>query len=173
MTDADSKYEELQQAISDYGEAAMENLVRCKAFGRAVIEGLAGFLDCPPERVKGVPPQGQFDPRQDYGDAAFSFHTQSVIRLEPVVFGVCVVVPNVEDSGSLWLRTAVRVEVTGDTFDVFVASQPLVHVPIDFTGKLERVFEAIHHELLTVFRKELADFNDDRFSGGIGFLPQG
>jgi hypothetical protein len=165
-----SKYEELQQAISDYGEAAMENLVRCKAFGKAVLEGLAAYLECPPEQVVGVPAQGQFDPRHAYGDAAYSFHGQPVIRLEPMVFGVCVIVPNVEDSGSLWLRTAIRVEVTGDTFDVFVANQPMVQVSLDFTGKLTPVFDAIHKELMNVFRTELADFNDDRFVHGIGFL---
>lgn len=164
-----TKYEELALAISDYGEAAMENLVRCKAFGQAVLGGFSGFLACSPERVVGVPPGGEFDPRHDYGEAAFSFHKTPVIRLEPVVFGICVTVPNQEDSGAMWLRTAVRVEVTGDTFDVFVANQPMVNVPVEFTGQLAPVFEVIHTELLSVFRKELADFNDDRFVHGIGF----
>ena len=165
-----TKYEELAVAISDYGEAAMENLVRCKAFGKAVLNGFAAWLECPPERVVAVPPGGEFDPRHDYGEAAFSFHNTPVIRLEPVVFGVCVSVPNREDSGSMWLRTVVRVEVTGDTFDVFVANQPMINVPVEFTGQLEPVFETIHTELLSVFRKELADFNDARFIHGIGFF---
>ena len=165
-----TRYEELKQAISDYGEAAMENLVRCKALGQAIIGGLAGWLECPPDKVAAVPPAGQFDPRHDYGDAAFSYHGQPVIRLEPIVFGVCVAVKNVEDSGSLWLRTAIRVEVTGDTFDLFVANQPMINIPKEFTGQLDPVYEAIHRELMSVFKTELADFHDNRYDQGIGFF---
>lgn len=167
---AKTHYQELRDAIADYGEAAMENLLRCKAFGTAVIDGLADWLGAPPEAVVAVPAAGQFDPRHEYKDAAFSFHGQKVIRLEPVTFGVCVVVPNAEDSGSLWLRTGIRVEVTGDTFDVFVGNQAIEHVPLEFTDKLEPVYQAIQKEFLQVFKKELADFNDDRFAHGIGFI---
>ncbi|MGV6801673.1 MAG: hypothetical protein ACWA5L_07105 [bacterium] len=165
-----TKYDELKQAIAEYGEAAMENLVRCKALGRAVVDGFADYLQCPPEKVVGVPAQGQFDPRHHYGDAAFSFHGAKIIRLEPIEFGICVIVDNVEDSGALWLRTALRIEVTGDSFDIFVANQPMVQVPLEFTGELTPIFEAIHTELMGVFRKELAEFNDARFAGGIGFI---
>ncbi len=165
-----TKYDELKDAIKDYGDAALANLVRCKGFGEAVVEGLADWLGCPPEKVAAVPPGGQFDPRHDYGEAAFSYHGQPVIRLEPIVFGICVAVENVEDSGSLWLRTAIRVEVTGETFDVFVANQAMLHVPLEFSGMLEPVYEAIHKELMAVFKTELADFHDNRYEQGIGFF---
>ncbi len=165
-----SKYEELRDAIKLYGEAAMENLVRCKALGNAVINGLAEWLECPPENVAAVPPAGQFDPRKNYGEAAFSYHAQPVIRLEPVVFGVCVSIKNVEDSGSLWLRTAIRVEVTGDTFDVYVANQPTVRIPLEFTGQLAPVYEAIYKELINVFKMELEEFQDSRYERSIGFF---
>ena len=165
-----SRYEQLRGAIKDYGEAAMENLVRCKGISRAILEGLPNWLECPTEKVAAVPPAGAFDPRQNYGEAAFSYHGQPVIRLEPVVFGVCVAVENMEDSGSLWLRTAIRVEVTGDTFDVYVANQPTVHVPLEFTDQLDPVFEAVHKELINVFKTELAEFHDSRYERGIGFF---
>ena len=132
-----SKYDELKEAISDYGEAAMENLVRCKGLGEAVLEGFGDWLGCSAEKVVAVPAQGPFDPRHHYGDAAFSFHGAQVVRLEPVLFGLCVIVDNVEDSGALWLRTGVRLEVTGDSFDIYVANQPMVHAPLNFTGQLE------------------------------------
>lgn len=163
-------FDDLTQAIRDYGRAAMDNLVHCKAFGRAVIDGYAEWLGCAPERVGGVPATGPFDPRHDYGDGAFNFHKTPVIRLEPVTFGVSLVVDNAEDSGSLWLRTAVRVDVSGRNFEVFVGGQPLLLVPVEFEGALEPVFKALHGEMMAVFSRELAEFRDNRFSGGIGFL---
>ncbi len=165
-------YETLKTAISDYGEAAMENFLRCRAFGRAVHEGLPSFMGCSEKCVSLVPADGPFDPSKPYGDKAFSFQLDGVIRLEPIMFGICIIVPNAEDSGSLWLRTGVRVEVTGDTFDVFVSHQPMVRVPLEFEGQLAPVHEAILKELLSVFRKDLARFNDERYAGGIGFLPE-
>ncbi|MEM9988749.1 MAG: hypothetical protein AAF723_04445 [Pseudomonadota bacterium] len=164
-------YEQLQTAIREYGDAAMENFLRCRAFGRAVVEGFPDFLGCPAEYISLVPAEGMFDPSKVYGDDAFSFNTHGVIRLEPIAFGVCVTVPNAEDSGSLWLRTGLRVEVTGDSFDIFVAHQPMLRIPLEFTGHLTPVFETILKELMSVFRKEVARFSDERYAQGIGFVP--
>ncbi|WOI54354.1 hypothetical protein [Parvularcula sp. LCG005] len=166
-------YEQLQTAIRDYGDAAMGNFLRCRALGQAVVEGLPDYLKCPPAHVKLVPPAGPFDPAKAYGDKAFSYNENAVIRLEPISLGVCVIVPNTDDSGSLWLRTGLRVEVTGETFDIFVANQPMVQVPLEFTGQLTPVYETIHAELMAVFRKDLQRFTDERYAGGIGFLPPG
>ncbi|MEX0643840.1 MAG: hypothetical protein WD076_00905, partial [Parvularculaceae bacterium] len=143
---AQSKYDDLKNAIRAYGDAAFQNLLRSKALGEAVIEGLSEFLGCDPESVSGVPAEGPFDPRRDYGDEAFSFHARDVIILEPVRFGISLIVGNVEDSGALWLRTVVSAEVAGDQFEVFVAAQPLIRLPLDFDGKLAPVFDAIHQE---------------------------
>ena len=168
---AQTKYEELQNAIREYGKAAFQNLLRCKAFGEAVVEGLPGWLECNPKCVSAVPAMGPFDPRKDYGEEAFSFHKREVIILEPVRFGVSLIVGNVEDSGALWLRTVISVEVIGDTFDVFVAAQPVIRIPLEFGDKLEPVFQAIHREFLDTFQLEVMEFNDSRFKTGIGFLP--
>lgn len=169
-------YEQLKAAVHDYGEAAMENLLRCRAFGRAVVAGLPGYLGADEACVSAVPAGGQFDPAKDYGDGAFSFAGEPVIRLEPITFGVCVTVPHEEDSGSLWLRTGIRLEITGDTFDVFVANQPMTRVALDWEADeagLVRLYEAIHRELMAVFKKDLLAFQDERYAGGIGFLPNG
>ena len=163
-------YHQIKDAIRDYGEAAMENFLRCRAFGKAVVAGVPAFFGCSPKCVSLVPAQGPFDPSKSYGDEAFSFDPKGVIRLEPITFGICVIVPNAEDSGSLWLRTGVRVEVTGDTFDVFVSNQPMVRIALNFQGKLDPVHQALVNEYLSVFRKELARFSDERYAGGIGFL---
>ena len=80
-------------------------------------------------------------------------------------------VRNQEDAGALWLRTAIAIEVTGDSFDIFVAQQPVIHVPLDYDGKLEPVFEAIYQEFLSTFKLQVLEFNDKRFETGIGFLP--
>ena len=117
-----TRFQKLQEAIKTYGAAAFENLLRCKGFGEAVIKGLPAYLECRPECVTAVPPAGPFDPRKDYGEDAFSYRQREVIVLEPVMFGVALTVKNFEDSGSLWLRTALSVEVTGDSFDVFLVS---------------------------------------------------
>lgn len=164
-------YEELVDAIRDYGEAAMENFLRCRAFGQGVVEALPDFLKCPPACVSLVPAQGPFDPSMSYGDRAFSYDPKGVIRLEPILFGVCLIIPNAEDSGSLWLRAGVKVEVTGDTFDIFVAHQPMVRVPLEFDGRLTPVLETIHKEYLSVFEKDVARFTDEQYAGGIGFIP--
>ena len=169
---AETRFEKLQEAIKTYGAAAFENLVRCKALGDAVVKGLPDYLGCTPHCVYAVPPVGPFDPRKDYGEEAFSYSHKPVIALEPVQFGIALTVNNFEDSGALWLRTAVAVEVTGGSFDIFVAQQPMIHAPLDFKGKLEPVFEAIYSEFLNTFKLQILEFNDRRFETGIGFLPE-
>lgn len=166
-----TRFEILQEAIKTYGAAAFENLLRCKGFGEAIVEGLPAYLECDPECVTAVPPAGPFDPRKDYGEDAFSYRHREVIVLEPIIFGIALIVRNFEDSGSLWLRTALSVEVTGDTFDVFVAQQPLIRIPLDYDDKLEPVFEAIYREFLNTFQLEVLEFSDKGFATGIGFVP--
>jgi len=166
-----TKFEELKSAIYDYGDAAFQNLLRCKALGEAIIEGYPKYIGSPEGSVSAVPIEGPFDPRNDYGDEAYSFHKRDVIILEPIRFGLSLVVGNAEDAGSLWLRTMISVEITGDTFDIFVASQPLIRVPLQFDEKLSPVYDAIHKEFLETFTLEVMEFNDSRFKTGIGFLP--
>lgn len=166
-----TRFDKLKQAITAYGAAAFENLLRCKGLGKAIIAEFPAYMDCDPGCVKPAPPVGQFDPTRDYGDEAFSYAHRPVIVLEPVRFGLALTVRNREDSGSLWLRTAISIEVTGDSFDVFVAQQPVIHTPLDYKGRLEPVLEAIYQEFLNSFQLEVLEFNDKRFETGIGFLP--
>lgn len=164
-------YEEIKNAIRAYGAAAFQNLLRSRALAEAVIAGFHVYLGCEPEKVAGVPAQGPFDPREPYGEKAFSFFGREVIVLEPVSFGISLIVGNLEDSGALWLRTAVAVEIAGDQFAVFVGAQPELRIPLDFDGRLEPVFRALHRELLDTFEIETLEFEDQRFKTGIGFLP--
>jgi hypothetical protein len=168
----ETRFDKLQQAIRDYGAAAFENLLRCKGFGETVLKGFPEFLGCADGCVTAVPPEGPFDPRRDYGEDAFSYRYREVIVLEPVLFGLALTVKNFEDSGSLWLRTAISVEVAGDAFDVFVAQMPMIRVPLDYEGQLEPVFEAIYREFLNTFQLEVLEFSDKRFETRIGFVPE-
>ena len=165
-----TKYENLQRAVKDYGAAAFENLCRCRRFGDAVLSGYAQFLGCAQDLVAGVPAEGPFDPRRDYGEAAYSFHGQQLILLAPVTFGVSLIVRNIDAPGGVWLRTPVSVEVTGDTYDVFVGERPILRVPVDFDGKLEPVWQAICDEMRARFEQGVETFRDDRGPDGIGFL---
>ncbi len=167
-----TRYDELKKAIRDYGTAAFQNLLRSKTLGEAVIGGLHDYLGCDEKCVAGVPFEGPFDPRQDYGEAAFSFSKREIIVLEPVRFGISLIVGNVEDSGALWLRTSVSAEVSGERFDIYVAEQPVIHAPLAFESALGPVFEAIYEEFLSIFEIETREFNDERFRSGIGFVPK-
>jgi len=165
-----TKYDLLKEAIHTYGAAAFENLLRCKGLALAVVGSFHDYVGCERQMVRAVPAQGEFDPKKDYGDDAFSFSQRPVIVLEPVHFGLTLIVGNAEDSGLLWLRTHISVEVTGDTFDVFVASQPVIRVPLQYDGHLAPVHEAIYREFIKTFEMEVMEFNDARFKNGIGFL---
>ena len=168
---AGAKFGELKSAIRDYGQAAFQNLLKCRALGDAIAGGFHVFEGCPEGNVAAIPAEGVFDPRKDYGDEAYSYSGREVIVLEPVRFGLCLIVGNVEDGGALWLRTVVSAEIIGESFDVFVASQPVIRVPIEFEGELDPVFEAIHREFLETFTLEVNEFLDARYKTGIGFLP--
>ena len=165
-----TKFDELRAAVHEYGEAAFQNLLRCRGLATAIIEGFPAYEGCASENVVAVPAAGPFDPTKTYGEEAFSFSSRQVIILEPVRFGLCLIVGNAEDAGALWLRTAISAEITGDTFDVYVAAQPLIRTPLDFEGALEPIFEAIHREFLQTFTLEIQEFNDQRFKTGIGFM---
>ncbi|MEX6632274.1 hypothetical protein [Hyphococcus lacteus] len=167
-----SRFEKLQDAIRTYGAAAFENLLRCKGLGETILAEFPNYLECDPKCITAVPAQGKFDPRKDYGEDAFSYRQKQVVVLEPIQFGIALTVKNFEDSGSLWLRTALSIEVTGDTFDVFVAQQPIIRIPLEYTGKLEPVFDAIYREFLNTFQLEVLEFNDKRFETRIGFVPE-
>ncbi|HBS35050.1 MAG TPA: hypothetical protein DEA50_08240 [Parvularcula sp.] len=91
--------------------------------------------------------------------------------LEPVRFGLCLIIGDTDDKGALWLRTPIAAEVAGDQFDVYVAHRPVIHVPLEFAGKLAPVFAAAHQEFLETFTLETDDFNDAGFRNRIGFLP--
>lgn len=164
-------YVTLQNAVSAYGEAAMENFLRCRALGHAVAEGLDAYLKAPKPCVALVPAQGPFDPEKTYGDKAFSFDPGTPIRLEPIAFGICVVIPNREDSGTLWVRTGLLAEVKEERFEVMVANQPVVRIPLAFDGELTPIFDSLMTEFLQLFRKDLAAFGDPRYQNRIGFLP--
>ncbi len=168
---ADVPFDELKTAIRDYGSAAFQNLLKSRAIGDAIVAGFHAYEGCPAENVAGVPAEGPFDPHKDYGDAAFSFSTRDIIILEPVRFGLSLIVGNAEDKGALWLRTMIAAEVAGDRFDVFVAARPVIRVALDFDGMLGPVYEAIHAEFLETFTLEINDFRDGRPRTGIGFLP--
>jgi hypothetical protein len=168
---AETRFDELKAAIHDYGEAAFQNLLRSRALATAILEGFHAYEGCPPDCVRAAPAGGAFDPHKDYGDAAFSFHGRDVIALEPVRFGLLLIVGNAEDSGALWLRTAISIEVAGAVFDVFVAAQPVIRTPLDFEGRLEPIFAALHKEFIETFTTEVDEFNDRSFRTGIGFMP--
>lgn len=168
---AETRFDELKRAIHDYGAAAFQNLMRSRSLATAILEGFHAYEGCSPDCVRAAPASGAFDPHKDYGDEAFSFHDRDVIALEPVRFGLLLVVGNAEDSGALWLRTAISIEVAGAVFDVFVAAQPLIRTPLDFEGRLEPIFAALHAEFLQTFTTEIDEFNDRSFRTGIGFMP--
>ena len=165
-------YDEIKEAIRAYGAAAFQNLLQSRALGEAVVAGFHAWLGCAPENVAAVPIQGPFDPRESYGEKAFSFYGREVIVLEPVRFGVSLIVGNVEDSGALWLRTAVSVEIAGDQFDVFIGAQPALRIPMAFEGALDQIYQALHREFLDTFELEVLEFEDQRFKTRIGFLPE-
>jgi len=152
---ASEKFDELKAAIFAYGDAAFQNLLRCRGLADAIVDGFAKYEGCDRQCVSVVPPAGEFDPRKDYDDEAFSYHGREVIILEPIRFGVSVIVGNAEDSGAMWLRTMVSVEVTGETFDIYVAARPVIRVPLDFEGQLLPVFDAMHREFLETFTVEV------------------
>jgi hypothetical protein len=164
-------FDELKSAIRDYGQAAFQNLMKCRALADAIVAEFHLFEGCPKENVAGVPAEGPFDPHKNYGDSAFSYASRQIIVLEPVRFGLSLIVGNAEDKGALWLRTVIAAEVAGDHFDVYVAQRGVIRVPLAFEGRLAPVFEAVHAEFIETFTLETNDFLDARFKGGIGFLP--
>jgi len=167
---SDTRYAALQTAIHDYGAAAFENMCRGRRLGDAILSGYAPWLGCADACVAGVPVAGRFDPRRDYGEACYSFHGRKTILLEPVRFGVSLIVENREGPGALWLRVGVSATVSGDDYDVFVGERPRLRAPLDFgPADLEPVFAALHAEMLSTFRRGVEDFEDDG-AGRVGFL---
>lgn len=169
---APAPFDELKAAIREYGQAAFQNLFKCRALADAIVDGFHVFEGCPAENVAGVPADGPFDPHKDYGDGAFSYATREVIVLEPVRFGLCLIVGNVEDKGALWLRTTIAAEVAGDLFEVYVSEQPVIRVPLAFEGTLDPVFQAVHEEFLETFTLHTREFHDASLKSRIGFLPE-
>jgi hypothetical protein len=164
-------FDELKAAIRDYGQAAFQNLFKCRALADAIVSGFHIFEGCPRENVAAVPAEGPFDPHKNYGDGAYSYANREIIVLEPVRFGLCLIVGNIEDRGALWLRTVIATEVTGDNYDVYVSHRPVIRVPLAFEGKLAPIHQAVHQEFLETFTLETSEYHDVGLKARIGFLP--
>jgi hypothetical protein len=159
----ETPFDELKSAIRDYGQAAFQNLFKCRALADAIVQRFHAFEDCPRENVSSVPAEGQFDPHKTCGESAFSFSGREIIILEPVRVSLSLIVGDFVDKGASWLRTVIAAAVAGDRFDVFVSHRPVNWIPLAFEGKLAPVVKAIHQEFLETFTLETIGFLDAGF----------
>ena len=154
-----NRIENLQQIVSEYGQATIEQVKLAEELGRSIISGFPGYLGCDPRLVYGVPPEGDFIPRTNYRDACFSTYYESITFLEPIYFGLCAEIPNLKDSGAVWVRTIIEVQLHGDTVDIYVGDdRTKITLSKYFEGQLDPVFEAIHEDIRREFSIDLTEF---------------
>ena len=163
-----SRYNDLQQLCSKYGDATAEQTKLIKKLGHAIISGFNKYLGGECSTVFGVPPDGDFEPGCDYRDECFSFYGQGLLFLEPVYMGLCVVVKNLAGNGATSVMTKVKMLVRGDQICIYVGMDGReVRISRDFEEQLGPVFAELYQDIEKGFSLEIDEFKGRR---SIGFL---
>jgi hypothetical protein len=140
-----SRIDALRQAAWKYGAVTTENDAFVKRLAHVLREGFAEYLGVDLSCVSLVPAAGDYDPRLDYRDAAFSTYLSGLQLLEPIQFGLSVMVQNLGDSGANWLAISIEVMKRADRAEVFVGQSPKISIPAAYEGCLEPVFERLYN----------------------------
>ncbi|ESX19106.1 hypothetical protein X766_12580 [Mesorhizobium sp. LSJC255A00] len=116
-----TRYAELHELVSSYGAATMRLIHELQRYGNAIRSGLPAFLGCPPHRVLGVPPVGDFRPGTDYRDAAFSFYHDHPTLLSPITMSLYVEIGQEGRPGGVWVIIDIEFWITGNDIVITVA----------------------------------------------------
>ncbi|WP_086996942.1 hypothetical protein [Rhizobium sullae] len=163
-----SRYEELQELTTQYGEYTWAFYNRVHDAGSKIIESYSAFLGGPKSAANGVPPYGEFEPRGLYRDASFSSHERGTTYLEPIFMGICTEIGNKADDGATWVRTVIEFKPSGSELVALVGvrSRRAV-IGQEPSAAMEAICEAIFEDVREAFSAEL-----DEASGRtrIGFI---
>lgn len=118
--------------------------------------------------VWGVPPDGEFEPRTDYRDAAYSSYYQNVCYLEPILMGISTEIGNKADRGATWVRTVLEFQPSGIDLVVLVGeSSNRICPDQDHGSAMAAICEAIFEDVRRAFSLELEDAKGET---RIGFI---
>lgn len=151
-----SKYEELQELIATYGEQTGEFYKQVKATAPKIVEAYRAFLGGPDTSAITVPPDGDFDVRRVYRDAAFDSFERRTIYLDPIRMGLCTQIGNREDRGATWVRTVIEFHPSNGGIRATIGNRGRqFHLGDETEGVMGDICEAIFQDVREAFAMEL------------------
>lgn len=149
------RIEQVRAVAEEYGKRSVENMKLGGKLGREIMRSFDKYLSSEGGLVFGVPPSGEWNSDSDYGDAAFSYYHQGVLRVRDTEFGMCVTV----FKDVLWIRIVVKLEKQGDRIGVFVDDGEPTWIPISYgAADLERICERLLSTLIGYYQGDTNKF---------------
>ena len=165
------RIERLRRLVRIHGQLTLHRHLLLTSTGRMLVAALNDYLAPGENVVEAVPPQGEWDPAINYGEAAFSSFGAGRLGMEPLLMGVAVRIDGFEEAEALWVRLALLFDCEGEyvTIDVPGADKiRLLAGEID-PARLLPACEAVEAELTQLFDDSCAERRGHYDGGRIGF----
>jgi hypothetical protein len=120
----------LQRALKSYSEATIKFYKDHNRLSEKLISGFSDWYGLEMGAV-GVPPSGDWDPSHIYRGDRYEKRPNTVLDLEPAVFGLAIKVPeneHVQDSRSVWLRVRLEINQGENCLKVKIGDEHIISI---------------------------------------------
>ena len=161
-----TRAEALAEIAGEYGDRALTNYSQVRNLAINLRDSLRDYLCHEKDCAFLVPPSGKFGAR-DYGSDAFSVSGKGFLPLEPISFGLAVLVSGKKD----YIRIVITVRKEGDTLYLTPDNRKphRINLPLD-KAQITEITEAMYAYLVDWFASRIDRYdNGDYGNNDIGF----
>ncbi|MGJ3232244.1 MAG: hypothetical protein ACFE0P_10640 [Oceanicaulis sp.] len=160
---------ELADTILEYEARGRRAFQAVSAFARVLIGALDRHLDPRGGHVVGVPADGAWDPKKDWGDAMFGKANPDHPTLDPIRFALAVRVRHADTDTVWWIRTKLSAEITGELIRGRIENRfDFEHDPRD-PDSLSRLCALIYKDLCAFYADAIHRHDGEGVAAPIGF----
>lgn len=164
-----TRLDELASTILEYEARGRRAFQAVSAFARVLIGAFDRHLDPRGGHVAGVPAEGSWDPKKDWGDAMFGKANPDHPTLDPIRFALAVRVRHADTDTVWWIRTKMQAEVTGEIIRGRIENRfDFEHDPRD-PESLPRLCELLYADLCAFYADAIHRHDGAGTPAPIGF----
>ncbi|MEQ8406317.1 MAG: hypothetical protein RKE49_14570 [Oceanicaulis sp.] len=164
-----TRLDELAGTILEYEARGRRAFQAVSAFARVLIAGFDRYLDPRGGHVVGVPAEGAWDPKKDWGEQMFGQARPEHPSLDPIKFALAVRVRHEDTDTVWWIRTKISAEVTGEIIRGRIENRfDFEHRPDD-PDSLDQLCALIFKDLCAFYADAIHRHDGDGVAAPIGF----